>query len=557
MFLRHRLLTPSWEAFDQKGSVRFCPLSRAIHLHFSHAILLIEPPTLCPDSPSYPLLQTPTTLPFHTYIYTVRSGRPKIIRVAHSLSTLPHLFAFCVLTPLDGAVIISTLLSFQQPSTSEKEKPPAVHPTEIRTSISTSSAVELNTTSALANYATEAATLSTPKRVSKLVLPVIGSLVYCESSALDYAATEAEIPITRVSDRIVQGVILVLDWPADDEEIGVRIPVESNCMFELRAESNIEVLYGIQNERGEMILDENNIRERWREYFEQFYGENWPHGLRRHSHKRLVADDEEIEAQSQSCILRYTTGATSARDVANFCTCGTKQYLCIQGILPDMSYQHAILVVLLLVSLHTRCESRYLPTRSHDNQLDRLRELLRDLLETELDSTHNIVNYDRRSLYKREVPETRKSSSFENGLQEIKSLPSRSLQESKSLPSKGLQEIKSLLSKGLQESKSLSSKSLQESKNLPSKCHQESKILPSQGSQESKSPPSKGLQESKRVITQICQIHGATSATLKKKLSLITTYCRDHFFIERPTGTVTRWYHKNNEIQAMVCPFSA
>nr|CAD7589150.1 unnamed protein product [Timema genevievae] len=33
---------------------------------------------------------------------------------------------------------------------------PTVHPTEIRTSISPSSAVELNTTSALANYATEA-----------------------------------------------------------------------------------------------------------------------------------------------------------------------------------------------------------------------------------------------------------------------------------------------------------------------------------------------------------------------------------------------------------------
>nr|CAD7401479.1 unnamed protein product [Timema cristinae] len=39
---------------------------------------------------------------------------------------------------------------------SDKEKPPSVHPTEIRTSISPSSAVTLNTTSALANYATEA-----------------------------------------------------------------------------------------------------------------------------------------------------------------------------------------------------------------------------------------------------------------------------------------------------------------------------------------------------------------------------------------------------------------
>nr|CAD7260178.1 unnamed protein product [Timema shepardi] len=37
-----------------------------------------------------------------------------------------------------------------------EEKPPPVHLTEIRTSISPSSAVELNTTSALANYATEA-----------------------------------------------------------------------------------------------------------------------------------------------------------------------------------------------------------------------------------------------------------------------------------------------------------------------------------------------------------------------------------------------------------------
>nr|CAD7406675.1 unnamed protein product [Timema cristinae] len=37
-----------------------------------------------------------------------------------------------------------------------KEKPPPIHPTEIRTSISPPSAVEINTTSALANYATEA-----------------------------------------------------------------------------------------------------------------------------------------------------------------------------------------------------------------------------------------------------------------------------------------------------------------------------------------------------------------------------------------------------------------
>nr|CAD7440078.1 unnamed protein product [Timema bartmani] len=40
--------------------------------------------------------------------------------------------------------------------TERMEKPPPVHPTEIRTSIYPSSAAEINTTSALANYATEA-----------------------------------------------------------------------------------------------------------------------------------------------------------------------------------------------------------------------------------------------------------------------------------------------------------------------------------------------------------------------------------------------------------------
>nr|CAD7411228.1 unnamed protein product [Timema poppensis] len=42
-----------------------------------------------------------------------------------------------------------------------RKKPPLVHPTEILTTISPSSAVELNTTSALANYATEAGDIVT------------------------------------------------------------------------------------------------------------------------------------------------------------------------------------------------------------------------------------------------------------------------------------------------------------------------------------------------------------------------------------------------------------
>nr|CAD7264172.1 unnamed protein product [Timema shepardi] len=47
------------------------------------------------------------------------------------------------------------------------EKPPPVNPTKIRTSISPSLAAELNTTSALANYATEAAT-AVSKKVCRL-----------------------------------------------------------------------------------------------------------------------------------------------------------------------------------------------------------------------------------------------------------------------------------------------------------------------------------------------------------------------------------------------------
>nr|CAD7586917.1 unnamed protein product [Timema genevievae] len=54
-----------------------------------------------------------------------------------------------------GPTAWSTRFPGEKPQT--REKPPPVHPTEIRTSISPSSAVELNTTNALANYATEAA----------------------------------------------------------------------------------------------------------------------------------------------------------------------------------------------------------------------------------------------------------------------------------------------------------------------------------------------------------------------------------------------------------------
>nr|CAD7569529.1 unnamed protein product [Timema californicum] len=71
---------------------------------------------------------------------------PTEIRTSISPSSAVELNMTSTLTPYQGR---------GQPIISV-EKPPPVHPTEIRTSISPSSAVELNMTSTLANYATEA-----------------------------------------------------------------------------------------------------------------------------------------------------------------------------------------------------------------------------------------------------------------------------------------------------------------------------------------------------------------------------------------------------------------
>ncbi|CAG2056298.1 unnamed protein product [Timema podura] len=61
-------------------------------------------------------------------------------------------------------------------------------------------------------------TTCTPDRDLNLSLPVIGSPVYCDSDALDHAATEADVCIIDVGKE---------DLPADDERIGVWIPVGS------------------------------------------------------------------------------------------------------------------------------------------------------------------------------------------------------------------------------------------------------------------------------------------------------------------------------------------
>nr|CAD7393815.1 unnamed protein product [Timema cristinae] len=84
-----------------------------------------------------------------------------------------------------------------------------VSPTEIRTSIYPSSEVELNTTSALANYATGAGNfgnhyLSTPNLYSNLDLLDIGSPIYYKSSVLDHAANEADNEVILLGSVVTE-----------------------------------------------------------------------------------------------------------------------------------------------------------------------------------------------------------------------------------------------------------------------------------------------------------------------------------------------------------------
>nr|CAD7424441.1 unnamed protein product [Timema monikensis] len=84
--------------------------------------------------------------------------------------------------PIIGSLVLTRVWP---QDTAIREKPPQVHPTEIRTSISPSSAVELNTTSALANYATEAGHGQAVQRARLLDEAIESVVVLPSSSALD------------------------------------------------------------------------------------------------------------------------------------------------------------------------------------------------------------------------------------------------------------------------------------------------------------------------------------------------------------------------------------
>nr|CAD7395632.1 unnamed protein product [Timema poppensis] len=122
-FAVYRLSEPSVPTMSDRHFCRL-PAVGALCSHYVGPTLL--PSTGC-RSPLFPLCRTDT---FAVY----RLSEPSVPTMSdRHFCRLPAVGALC----------------------SHYEKPPPVHPTEIRTSISPSSAVELNTTSALANYATE------------------------------------------------------------------------------------------------------------------------------------------------------------------------------------------------------------------------------------------------------------------------------------------------------------------------------------------------------------------------------------------------------------------
>nr|CAD7570750.1 unnamed protein product [Timema californicum] len=92
-----------------------------------------------------------------------------------------------------------------------KEKSPPVHPTEILTSISPSSAVELNTTSALANYATEAARALSRSRARSLqcghlpLQPMCSILYFSRSRARSLAQSGRPLRTRSLNPYLYRG----------------------------------------------------------------------------------------------------------------------------------------------------------------------------------------------------------------------------------------------------------------------------------------------------------------------------------------------------------------
>ncbi|CAG2060281.1 unnamed protein product [Timema podura] len=135
-----------------------------------------------------------------------------------------------------------------------REKPPPVHPTEIRTSISPSSAVGLNTTSALANYATEAGSKA-GKFSSITVSGCTDQQPVCvlkrrTNTTIDITFTPFEDlkKVTTVVHGIVAGVPVPFNVPDPEAcDTCLKCPLSANTSYDYRATLPIARFYPTVN----------------------------------------------------------------------------------------------------------------------------------------------------------------------------------------------------------------------------------------------------------------------------------------------------------------------
>nr|CAD7586460.1 unnamed protein product [Timema genevievae] len=115
-------------------------------------------------------------------------------------------------TEIRTSIFPSSAVELNTTSTLANYATEAVHPTEIRTSISPSSAVELNTTSALANNATEAGSSPESHLLFYLVATSGSELLACLSSAVRIGPTAANSSGATQRTRRLGDTCDVIKW---------------------------------------------------------------------------------------------------------------------------------------------------------------------------------------------------------------------------------------------------------------------------------------------------------------------------------------------------------
>ncbi|CAG2054546.1 unnamed protein product, partial [Timema podura] len=184
------------------------------------------------------------------------------------------------------------------------EKPPPVHPTEIRTSISPSSAVEFNTTSALANYGTEAGEFMGTWRWSITVSSwehILSAKPLWQGLTPNAGLRDpGSIPNADVDLKLCLRVLCL---------VSALLAQQLERRNKLRRELQREKLklHRMQREKNSMQRDLEHrelIKRKTSSLAFPIVTTVWSHGLRRYSRKILAADYGEIKGRSQTGALK-------------------------------------------------------------------------------------------------------------------------------------------------------------------------------------------------------------------------------------------------------------